>query len=78
MYYTYIIETLNGKHRFIGHCRNLKSQLNQHNSRNVKATRDNRPWRVIYSERFKIKNDAISREKYFKSISGQKWIEVNV
>ncbi|MDB9722632.1 MAG: GIY-YIG nuclease family protein [Fidelibacterota bacterium] len=78
MYYTYIIETLNGKHRFIGHCRNLKSQLNQHNSRNVKATRDNRPWRVIYSEKFKIKNDAISREKYFKSISGQKWIEVNV
>ena len=78
MYYTYIIETLNGKHRFIGHCRNLKSQLNQHNSRNVKATRDNRPWRIIYSEKFKIKNDAISREKYFKSISGQKWIEVNV
>ena len=78
MYYTYIIETLNGKHRFIGHCRNLKSQLNQHNSRNVKATRDNRPWRVIYSEKFKNKNDAISREKYFKSISGQKWIEVNV
>jgi putative endonuclease len=71
MYYTYIIETLNGKHRFIGHCRNLKSQLNQHNSRNVKATRDNRPWRVIYSEKFKIKNDAISREKYFKSISGK-------
>jgi putative endonuclease len=78
MYYTYIIETLNGKHRFIGHCRNLKSQLNQHNSRNVKATRDNRPWRIIYSEKFKNKNDAISREKYFKSISGQKWIEVNV
>jgi putative endonuclease len=78
MYYTYIIETLNGKHRFIGHCRNLKSQLNQHNSRNVKATRDNRPWRIIYSEKFKNKNDAISREKYFKSISGQKWIIVNV
>jgi putative endonuclease len=78
MYYTYIIETLNGKHRFIGHCRNLKSQLNQHNSRNVKATRDNRPWIIIYSEKFKNKNDAISREKYFKSISGQKWIEVNV
>jgi putative endonuclease len=78
MYYTYIIETLNEKHRFIGHCRNLKSQLNQHNSRNVKATRDNRPWRIIYSEKFKNKNDAISREKYFKSISGQKWIEVNV
>ena len=54
MYYTYIIETLDGKHRFVGHCKNLKSQLNQHNARNVRATRDNRPWEMIYSEKFKM------------------------
>ena len=78
MYYTYIIETLDGKHRFVGHCKNLKSQLNQHNARNIKATRDNRPWRMIYSEKFKIKKEAIFREKYFKSINGQKWLKENV
>ena len=78
MFYTYIIETLDGKHRFIGHCKNLKSQLNQHNARNVKATRDNRPWKIIHSEKFKAKSDAIYREKFFKSINGESWLKENV
>ena len=75
---TYVKETLDGKHRCIGHCKNINSQLNQHNARNVKATRDNRPWQIIYSEKFKIQNDAIFREKYLKSINGQKWLKENV
>ena len=78
MYYTYIIETLDGKHRYVGHCKNLNSQLNQHNARNVKATRDNRPWKIIHSEKFKAKNDAIYREKFFKSINGESWLKENV
>ena len=75
MYYTYVIETLDGKHRYVGHCKNLNSQLNQHN---VKATRDNRPWKIIHSEKFKAKNDAIYREKFFKSINGESWLKENV
>ena len=74
MHFTYIIKSEDGKHRYVGHCKNLKSQLNQHNSRNVKATRDNRPWQIIHSEKFKSEKDAIFRERFFRSTEGQKWL----
>jgi len=77
MNYTYILESLDGKHQFVGHCKNLKSQLNQHNSRNVKATRDNRPWQIIYSKKFKNESDAIFHERYLKSNEGKDWFEKN-
>ncbi len=74
MYFSYVLRSIDGKHRYVGHCKNLKSQLNQHNARNVRATRDHRPWEVIYSEKFKFEKDAIIRERFFKSAEGQKWL----
>jgi predicted GIY-YIG superfamily endonuclease len=74
MFYSYIIKSEDGNHRYIGHCKNLKSQLNQHNSRNVKATRDNRPWKIIYSEKFKTEKDAIFQERFYKTTEGQDWL----
>jgi len=75
MYFTYVLRSVDGNHHYVGHCKNLKAQLNQHNSRNVRATRDNRPWEIVHSEKFKNERDAIFRERFFKSIDGQKWLE---
>lgn len=79
MFFTYVIRSMDGKHRYVGHCKNLRSQLNQHNARNVRATRDHRPWEVIYSEKFKSEKEAIFRGRFFKSTEGQKWLnELNL
>ena len=75
MYYTYVLRSIDGKHRYVGHCKNLNSQLNQHNSKNVKATRYNRPWKIVFSEKFKSINDAIYRERFLKSANGQNWLD---
>ena len=75
MYYTYVIRSTDGKHRYVGHSKNLNSQLNQHNSKNVKETRYNRPWKIVLSEKFKSINDAIYRERFFKSASGKNWLD---
>ena len=75
MYYTYVLRSIDGKHRYVGHCKNLNSQLNQHNSKNVKAIRYNRPWKIVFSEKFKSINDAIYRERFLKSANGQNWLD---
>ena len=75
MYYTYVLRSIDGKHRYVGHCKNLKSRLNQHNSRNVKATKASRPWKIIHSEKFKIREEAITRERYLKSGVGREWMD---
>lgn len=75
MYYTYVLRSLDGKHRYVGHCKNLQSRLNQHNSRNVKATKAFRPWKIVHAEKIKTREEAIARERYLKSGIGREWMD---
>ena len=51
---------------YVGYTNDLKKRINQHNSgKGAKFTRG-RKWTLIYKEKFKSKNEAISREYYIK------------
>ena len=51
---------------YVGYTNNLKNRLNLHNKgKGAKFTRG-RNWRIIYSEKYDTKNEAISREYYIK------------
>ena len=52
---------------YVGYTKNLKKRINLHNSgKGAKFTRG-RKWKLIYSEKCKTKNQAISREYYIKT-----------
>ena len=67
-YFVYVLKN-NTKSKFItyvGHTNNLKERLNLHNKgKGAKFTRG-RAWKVIYSEKFLTKREAMSREYYIK------------
>ena len=51
---------------YVGYTRNLKNRISLHNTgKGAKFTRG-RKWKLIYKEKFKSKNKAISREYYIK------------
>ena len=51
---------------YVGYTNNLKKRIGLHNSgKGAKFTRG-RKWMLIYKEKFKTKNEAISREYYIK------------
>ena len=51
---------------YVGYTKNLKKRLNLHNKgKGAKFTRG-RKWKMIYSEKFRTKKEAISREYYIK------------
>ena len=51
---------------YVGYTNNLKNRLKLHNSgKGAKFTRG-RKWKLIYYEKYKTKNKAISREYYIK------------
>ena len=51
---------------YVGYTNNLKKRIKLHNSgKGAKFTRG-RKWKLIYKEKFKSKNKAISREYYIK------------
>ena len=51
---------------YVGHTGNLKKRLNLHNKgKGAKFTRGRR-WKVIYTEKYVTKKEAITREYYIK------------
>ena len=67
-YFVYVISTnTNSKLvTYVGYTNNLKKRLNLHNKgKGAKFTRGRR-WKVIYTEKYVTKNEAISREYYIK------------
>ena len=51
---------------YVGYTNNLKKRLNLHNNgKGAKFTRG-RSWKIVYSEKFSTKKEAMSREYYIK------------
>ena len=67
-YYVYMLKSKGIKSvTYIGYTNNLIKRINLRNSgKGAKFTRG-RKWILIYKEKFKSKNEAISREYYIKS-----------
>ena len=66
-YYVYMLISKGDKPvSYIGYTNNLKNRIKLHNSgKGAKFTRG-RKWKLIYKEKFRSKNEAISREYYIK------------
>ena len=67
MYYVYALKSIKNNDLYIGYSQDLRQRLKYHNQGNVKATKDNRPWKLVYYEAYKEKKDAAKREKQLKN-----------
>ena len=67
MYYVYMLKSKGIKSvTYVGYTNNLKKRIKLHNNgKGAKFTRG-RKWKLIYKEKKKSKNEAISREYYIK------------
>lgn len=66
MYYLYLLQSEKTKKYYVGFTSNLKERLNQHNAGKVQSTKPNIPYKLIYFEGFRSKEDALKREKKLK------------
>ena len=68
MFYVYMLKSKSIKPiTYVGYTSNIKKRIDLHNSgKGAKFTRG-RKWVLIYKEKFKSKNKAISREYYIKN-----------
>ncbi len=77
MFFVYIIENNDGK-LYIGQTYNLEKRILDHNELGIGYTSKFRPWKLIYSESFYSRKDAMKREKYLKTGAGRDWIKNNI
>ena len=75
MYTVYVLYSKQHDKLYIGFTSNLEARLKSHNELGKKGfTVRYRPWKLIHTETFGNKTDAMRREKQLKSGQGRAWI----
>lgn len=78
MFYTYVLLCDNGSY-YKGFTNNLEHRYQQHLKGNgAKYTAKHKPVKIAYYEVFSTEQEAVAREKYFKSGSGREWLKSKI
>jgi putative endonuclease len=72
MYSVYILYSKNDDKFYIGFTSDLKRRLAEHKAKKNHTTSRYDNFELVLSENFKNKQDALRREKYFKTTKGRK------
>jgi len=77
MFFVYILKSLKNNRNYIGSTNNPERRLQEHNSGESKYTSLTRPFKLIHSEIFNTRDEAVKRELFLKSGKGREWIKAN-
>jgi len=75
-YYIYIIQSQKNNSYYVGQTNNIEDRLKRHNSGRSKYTKNKLPWKLVYTEVFKTRKEAVKREKEIKNKKSRKYIEI--
>ena len=75
MFCVYVLQSEKDGQWYTGSTSDLAKRLKEHNDGKVPATKNRRPFAVIYYEACLNKKDAFAREKYLKTGMGKRYIK---
>ena len=70
MYWVYVLRSAKDGRLCTGITSDLKGRMREHNSGRTHSTRARRPLALVYTEVFESKQEALARERYFKTPAG--------
>ena len=71
----YVLRSEQTGKRYIGCTEDFERRILEHNSGQNKSTRGKGPWRLVYSEVFATRGEALKRERGLKSGQGRAWLD---
>ena len=74
----YILQSSKNGKLYIGQTQYLADRLYRHNKGYSKSTRSGVPWKLIHSEKFSTRSEAVKRERYLKTLKNKKYILENI
>ena len=75
VYFVYVIRSLNFDYSYVGHTKDLKQRMIEHNKGKTRSNKAYKPFNLVYFEDYKTRLEAVKREKYFKSGSGRELLK---
>lgn len=77
MHFVYILK-LSNNHLYTGSSGELKRRLADHQQGKVVSTKHKRPLKLIHFEVYKLKTDALRREKFLKTTEGKRLLRQQI
>ncbi len=75
----YVLRSLKNQKRYVGQTsKDVLKRLSEHNRSCNKWTRENKLFKLIYSEEYETRTEAIKREHFLKSGQGRRWLDENI
>lgn len=71
MYYVYVLKSIKNNKLYVGRTEDLKKRISKHKSGKAWTTKRMLPIKLVFYEAFLDKEDAIRRERYFKTSKGK-------
>ena len=76
-FHVYVLQNPEGK-IYIGQTKDLQKRLREHNDPEYRGTlhtkRHTGPWRLVHSEEYGTRTEAMARERDLKTGKGREWI----
>jgi putative endonuclease len=69
-YYVYVLKSYKDNLLYIGYTTDLRKRVTDHNNGLNRSTKSRRPFKLIYYEAFLNKEEALSKERFYKSGRG--------
>ncbi len=74
-HFVYILQSEKTLGYYVGSSFDPEKRLIQHNSAKSKSTKHGIPWKLVYTEKFDTKSEAVKREYEIKRKKSRKYIE---
>jgi len=82
VFWVYILVSESSGQTYVGQTENLQRRLTEHNDpgnrRTLHTKRRPGPWRLLHSEQFSSRGEAMKRERELKTGKGRDWIRQNL
>ncbi|MGE5041768.1 MAG: GIY-YIG nuclease family protein [Candidatus Levyibacteriota bacterium] len=73
MFHVYFAKSLKNGKVYVGHTgKEPEERVKEHNNSANEWSKNNKPFKLIYYERYSCKEDAVSREKFYKTGFGKR------
>jgi len=74
MFTLYILYSKSLDRYYVGYTNDLERRIDEHNRKKGKFTDTGIPWKLVHTELYSTKKEAMAREKYIKSRKSKSFI----
>ena len=71
MFYVYVLQSQSTGRFYTGYATDIEQRVGQHNHGITKSTKNRGPWKLVHSEAYSTRAEAMRRERFLKSGQGR-------